>query len=204
MNELIEKFNGYELTCIMSKDGEDFFLDEESIANVLGRSKKTIRKHLATVLDDLDEAQKMSLVSIVPDSLGRMQKRVYSSEVFIEVAYKVKSPQARKFRKWANGILKRELLKPFKNNTRLIGELQNRNEELESQVRTTSAINLNMTNSLSRVTEALAYYEREVKRLRQYEDKYKHRRTKEPEEVVVKVHMTLDEFIDLGGDINDL
>ena len=81
--------------------------------------------------------------------------------------------------------------------------LAERNKELESQVRTTSEINLQMTNSLSRITEALEYYEREVKRLRPYEDKYKHRRTKEPEEVVVKVHMTLDEFMNLGGDINE-
>ncbi len=204
MNELIEKFNGYELTCIMSEDGEDFFLDTKSIANVLGRSIRTIERHIGDVLDDMDERQKMSFVSIVPDSVGRKQKRVYSSEIFIEVAYKVKSKQAREFRNWANGILKRELMKPFKNNTRLIGELEERNTELQSQVRTTSEINLQMTNSLSRITEALEYYEREVKRLRPYEDKYKHRRTKEPEEVVVKVHMTLDEFMNLGGDINEL
>ena len=204
MNELIEKFNGYELTCIMSEDGEDFFLDAESIANVFGRSKKTIYKHIKEILDNKDESQKMRLVHIVPDSNGRMQKKVYSSDIYIEVGYRVKSQQAERFRKWANKILKRELMKPFKNNARLIGELEERNEELQSQVRTTSEINLQMTNSLSRITEALEYYEREVKRLRPYEDKYKHRKTKEPDEVVVKVHMTLDEFMELGGDINEL
>ena len=204
MNELIEKFNGYELTCIMSEDGEDFFLDTESIANVLGRSKKTIEKHIKDVVDDLNKPQKMRFIRKVPGLANRKPKKVYSSEVFIEVAYKVKSPQARKFRNWANEILKRELMKPFKNNTRLIGELEERNTELQSQVRTTSEINLQMTNSLSRITEALEYYEREVKRLRPYEDKYKHRKTKEPDEVVVKVHMTLDEFMNLGGDLNEL
>ena len=204
MNELIEKFNGYELTCIMSEDGEDFFLDTESIATVLGRSKETIKKHLRAVVEDMNKGQKMTFIRKVPGLANRKPKKVYGSEVFIEVAYRVKSPQAREFRNWANGILKRELMKPFKNNTRLIGELEERNEELQSQVRTTSEINLQMTNSLSRITEALEYYEREVKRLRPYEDKYKHRRTKEPEEVVVKVHMTLDEFMNLGGDINEL
>lgn len=204
MNELIEKFNGYELTCIMSEDGEDFFLDTESIATVLGRSTRTIERHIEDVLDDMNKGQKMSFIRKVPGLANRKPKKVYSSEIFIEVAYKVKSPQARQFRNWANGILKRELMKPFKNNTRLIGELEERNTELQSQVRTTSEINLQMTNSLSRVTEALEYYEREVKRLRPYEDKYKHRKTKEPEEVVVKVHMTLDEFMNLGGDINEL
>ena len=204
MNELIEKFNGYELTCIMSEDGEDFFLDTESIANVLGRSKKTIEKHIKDVVDDLNKPQKMRFIRKVPGLANRKPKKVYSSEVFIEVAYKVKSPQAREFRNWANNILKRELMKPFKNNTRLIGELEERNTELQSQVRTTSEINLQMTNSLSRITEALEYYEREVKRLRPYEDKYKHRKTKEPDEVVVKVHMTLDEFMNLGGDLNEL
>lgn len=204
MNELIEKFNGYELTCIMSEDGEDFFLDTESIANVLGRSQKTIEKHIKDIADDLNKPQKMRFIRKVPGLANRKPKNVYSSEVFIEVAYKVKSKQAREFRNWANGILKRELMKPFKNNTKLIGELEEKNTELQSQVRTTSEINLQMTNSLSRITEALEYYEREVKRLRPYEDKYKHRRTKEPEEVVVKVHMTLDEFMNLGGDINEL
>jgi hypothetical protein len=152
----------------------------------------------------MNKGQKMTFIRKVPGLANRKPKKVYSSEVFIEVAYKVKSPQAREFRNWANSILKRELMKPFKNNTRLIGELEERNTELQSQVRTTSEINLQMTNSLSRITEALEYYEREVKRLRPYEDKYKHRRTKEPEEVVVKVHMTLDEFMNLGGDINEL
>ena len=204
MNELIEKFNGYELTCIMSEDGEDFFLDTESIANVLGRSKETIKKHIRAVVEDMNKGQKMTFIRKGPGLANRKPKKVYSSEVFIEVAYKVKSKQAREFRNWANKILKRELMKPFKNNTRLIGELEERNTELQSQVRTTSEINLQMTNSLSRITEALEYYEREVKRLRPYEDKYKHRRTKEPEEVVVKVHMTLDEFMELGGDINEL
>ena len=71
MNELIEKFNGYELTCIMSEDGEDFFLDTESIANVLGRSKKTIEKHIKAVVDDLNKPQKMRFIRKVPGLANR-------------------------------------------------------------------------------------------------------------------------------------
>ena len=122
MNELNEKFNGltcimsedsedlYELTCIMSEDGEDFFLDTESIATVLGRSTRTIEKYIEDVLDDMNEQQKMSFIREVPGLANRKPKKVYSSEVFIEIAYKVKTPQARQFRNWAIRILRRVII----------------------------------------------------------------------------------------------
>lgn len=90
--------------------------------------------------------------------------------------------------------------------------LAERNKELESQVRTTSKINLNMTNQLSLSNKALEEaeraikrYENEVNRLKQYEEKYKRRRTQKPVVKEVVVHMTLDEFMKTnGGDINEL
>lgn len=90
--------------------------------------------------------------------------------------------------------------------------LAERNKELESQVRTTSKINVNMTNQLSLSNKALEEaeraikrYENEVSRLKQYEEKYKRRRTKKPVVKEVVVHMTLDEFMKTnGGDINEL
>ena len=90
--------------------------------------------------------------------------------------------------------------------------LAERNKELESQVRTTSKINLNMTNQLSLSKKALEEaermikcYENEVNRLKQYEAKYKRRRTQKPVVKEVVVHMTLDEFMKTnGGDINEL
>lgn len=90
--------------------------------------------------------------------------------------------------------------------------LAERNKELESQVRTTSKINLNMTNQLSLSNKALEEaeraikrYENEVNRLKQYESKYKRRQTRKPVVKEVVVHMTLDEFMKTnGGDINEL
>lgn len=90
--------------------------------------------------------------------------------------------------------------------------LAERNKELESQVRTTSKINMNMTNQLSLSNKALEEaeraikrYENEINRLKQYESKYKRRRTQKPVVKEVVVHMTLDEFMKTnGGDINEL
>ena len=90
--------------------------------------------------------------------------------------------------------------------------LAERNKELESQVRTTSKINVNMTNQLSLSNKALEEaeraiksYENEVNRLKQYEEKYKRRQTRKPVVKEVVVHMTLDEFMKTnGGDINEL
>lgn len=90
--------------------------------------------------------------------------------------------------------------------------LAERNKELESQVRTTSKINLNMTNQLSLSNKALEEaeraikrYENEVNRLKQYESKYKRRQTRKPVVKEVVVHMTLDEYMKTnGGDINEI
>lgn len=114
MNEIVEKFNDMDITYILSENKDDMYLDTETIAQVFNTSKENINYHIRKLERGEDRRNDISSILIVPDSLGRMRKKLYNLDVVIEIGYMVKSPQAREFRNWANNILKQYILAPAK------------------------------------------------------------------------------------------
>lgn len=114
MNELIEKFNDMNVTYILSENKDDMYLDVETIAEVFNTSKRNINKHIKKIALGEDRGTNSSSILIVPDSLGRMRKKLYNLDVVITIGYWVNSPQAESFRKWGNNILKQYMLAPVR------------------------------------------------------------------------------------------
>ena len=93
-------------------DGETIWLTQQQIADLFGRDRSVITRHLQNIFDtgELDEAsnvQKMHFAhSAKPVAL-------YNLDVIISVGYRVNSYQATQFRIWATKTLKEYVLKGF-------------------------------------------------------------------------------------------
>lgn len=114
MNELIEKFNDIDVKYVLSENKDDMYLDAETIAEVFNTSKRNIDKHILKMKLGDGRRTNSSSILIVPDSIGRMRKRLYNLDVVITLGYWVNTEQAESFRKWGNNILKQYMLAPVR------------------------------------------------------------------------------------------
>jgi len=90
--------------------GENIWLTQAQIAELFGRERSVITKHIRNIFNEneLDEKSNVQFLHI-PNS----DKPVafYSLDVIIAVGYRVKSPRGTQFRQWATTILHEYLQK---------------------------------------------------------------------------------------------
>ena len=93
-------------------EGETLWLQQSKIAALFGRERSVITKHIRNIFveGELDEKSNVQNLHI-PNS----DKPVafYTLDVILAVGYRVKSPQATKFRQWATAVLHEYLQKGF-------------------------------------------------------------------------------------------
>lgn len=84
-------------------EGETLWMTQAQIADLFGRDRSTITRHINNVIEEgeLDEATSVQKVHI---SLGR-PVAIYNLDMVISVGYRVSSAQATLFRRWATGVL---------------------------------------------------------------------------------------------------
>lgn len=227
---LILKENYPNLTVVNLENGISFvhdnntgknYFNNKTIAEACGLKERTIRDHWRK-FKELNSNGDNIAVSLKVLNINRPV--VFKSfDFFTYVAYRSDKNEAVGVRNYISDAIDEKFNKDVGFKKPLVDRLSDalnidkvtlaeRNKELESQVRTTSKINLNMTNQLSlskkaleEAERAIKCYENEVNRLKQYEEKYKHRRTQKPVVKEVVIHMTLDEYMKTnGGDINEL
>jgi hypothetical protein len=92
--------------------GETFWLSKNQMAELFGRDRSVIGKHIKNIfaegeLDEKSNGQKMP----VPNSDKLVD--FYSLDVILAVGYRVKSPQGIYFRQWATTVLHEYLQKGF-------------------------------------------------------------------------------------------
>lgn len=203
-----------------NKTGKNYF-SNKIIAQCTGLDEVTVRRHWMNFKELNTNVQDMNVSLKVPNIDKPVEFK--SFDFLTYVAYRSNKDKAIQMRNYISDAIDEKFNKDVGFKKPLVDRLSDalnidkvtlaeRNKELESQVRTTSKINLNMTNQLSLSNKALEEAEREIKRyenevnrLKQYEEKYKRRRTQKPVVKEVVVHMTLDEFMKTnGGDINEL
>ena len=203
-----------------NKTGKNYF-NQEAISRIVGLNQSAISKRISRYKDEMDNIPNWNIALNVLDSTKPIT--FYDFDVVTYIVYRSNSLEAIRMRNYISNSIDEKFNKDVGFKKPLVDRLSDalnidkvtlaeRNKELESQVRTTSKINLNMTNQLSLSNKALEEaermikcYENEVSRLKQYEAKYKRRRTQKPVVKEVVVHMTLDEYMKTnGGDINEL
>ena len=105
------------------------WLNRQQLALLFGRDVKTIGKHIANALKEelkgVSTVAKFATVQTEGNRTVTRQVEYYDLDVILSVGYRVKSPQGVRFRRWANGILKAQLLRRV-NDRRLLKELEKR------------------------------------------------------------------------------
>ena len=96
-------------------DGDTVWLSLNQIADLLGRDKSTISRHIAKVFAEGELERQAVVAEIATTAADGKTYRVehFNLDVIISVGYRVKSPQGTQFRIWATERLREYLVKGF-------------------------------------------------------------------------------------------
>jgi len=88
--------------------GETVWLRQEQMAQLFGRERSVITRHVGNVFKDgeLDEESNVQNLHIAGSDKS---VKFYNLDVIISVGYRVKSQQGTRFRQWATGTLREHL-----------------------------------------------------------------------------------------------
>lgn len=130
---------GTEYQVILDKGADTIWATELQIANIFGRDRTVVNRHIKNTYKDgeLTEGATSAKIALVRIEGGREIEREvlhYNLDVIISVGYRVKSPLATEFRKWATSKLKEYLLQGYALNTELLNSKSEKIKELESQI----------------------------------------------------------------------
>ena len=106
---------------------ETIWASLDQIADVFGRDKSVISRHLKNIYKEkeLDKKSTVAKNATVQKEGKRNVERVieyYNLDAIISVGYRVNSKTATSFRKWATSILKKHLIEGYTINRKQIGK----------------------------------------------------------------------------------
>lgn len=128
-----------EYQVVLDKDADTIWATELQIAAIFGRDRTVINRHIKNTYKDgeLDESATSAKIAQVRMEGGREIAREvihYNLDVIISVGYRVKSPMATEFRKWATTKLKEYLLQGYAINQELLQSRTEKIKALETQI----------------------------------------------------------------------
>ena len=91
--------------------GETLWMTRAQIADLFGRGRTVITKHISNILEEAD-LEEASSVQKLHTTQGR-PATIYSLDMVISVGYRVSSTQATLFRRWATSVLVQYAKKGF-------------------------------------------------------------------------------------------
>lgn len=111
----------------LDEDRETLWLTQEQIAQLFGRERSVITKHLRNIFKEEELDEKVVSAFFAHTTLhgaieGKTQTKnvkFYNLDAILSVGYRVNSKQGTQFRIWANRILKDYLLKGYAFNNRV-------------------------------------------------------------------------------------
>jgi len=117
-------------------ENETVWLTQEQMAQLFGRDRTVITKHLRNIFseNELDEKSNVQNLHIANSD---KPVKYYNLDVIISVGYRVKSLQGTKFRQWATARLREYIVKGFAMNDELLKNAGSGNyfEELLARIR---------------------------------------------------------------------
>lgn len=92
-----------------------FWMPQRRIAELFGKDKSTISRHLKNIFGDgeLDRDSVVANIATTAADGKTYQTDFYSLDAILAVGYRVNSPQATRFRQWATATLKEYVTKGF-------------------------------------------------------------------------------------------
>ena len=135
-NDIVIFRNGeLELEVSVSEDRETVWLTQKQIAELFGKDRRTITRHIQNIYKD-NELEQDSVCSFFEHtgSDGKNYKvQFYNLDMILAVGYRVKSPNGIVFRKWATSILKDYMLKGYAINQKRL-EALDRTVKIQSRI----------------------------------------------------------------------
>lgn len=121
-NEVVQfKDGSFVLDVNVSSNGETVWLNREQLSQLFDRDIKTIGKHINNTLkEELDSSSVAKFATVKKEGDRQVTREIeyYNLDMIISLGYRVKSKRGVLFRKWANSILKKYLLKGYVVNER--------------------------------------------------------------------------------------
>jgi prophage antirepressor-like protein len=105
-------------------EGETVWLSLQQLAELFGRDKSVISRHLKNVFDT-NELERESVVAKNATTAvdGKIyQVEYYNLDAIISVGYRVNSTRATRFRQWATGVLRQHLVEGYTLNQQRLKE----------------------------------------------------------------------------------
>ncbi len=137
-------------------ENETVWLNQKQMAELFGKSKKTISEHIGNVFSE-GELEKDSVVRKFRTTAedGKIYEvNFYNLDVIISVGYRVKSKQGTQFRIWANKVLKQYLIKGYALNREKLQA-----EKLDELTKTIQLINQSLKTQGLSANEAKGFVE---------------------------------------------
>lgn len=121
-------------------EGETFWLSLNQIAELFGRDKSVISRHISKIYKDgeLDKGATVAKNATVQIEAGREVTRTieyYNLDAILSVGYRVNSKRGTQFRQWATQRLKDYLVQGYAINEKRLAEKQQQVEYLKTGIR---------------------------------------------------------------------
>lgn len=128
-----------EYQVLLDKGADTIWATELQIAEFFGRDRTVVNRHIKNAFreGELDqEAASAKIAQVRKDGDREIEREVlqYNLDVILSVGYRVKSPLATEFRKWATSKFKEYLIKGYSLNKELLNCKAEKIKELETQI----------------------------------------------------------------------
>ena len=130
---LIYKTHQNEVELKVKFKNESVWLRQNEIAFLFGKERSVITKHINKIFTD-KEVDKKSNVQKVHITNSDKPVEFYGLDIILAVGYRVNSPRAIHFSKWATKIIKQYLIKGYVVNEKRLLEAENKFHELQGTV----------------------------------------------------------------------
>ena len=118
-------------------DNETFWLSLNQIAELFGRDKSVISRHLKNIFaeSELEKNQVVAFFATTASDAKIYQVEYFNLDAIISVGYRVNSKQGTRFRIWATERLRDYLVKGFAINEKRVKEYQENLIELQKTIK---------------------------------------------------------------------
>jgi len=128
-----------EFQIILDPEQDTIWLTEIQIAELFGRDRTVINRHINNSLEEgeLDQDSTSTFFALVRKEGNRNITRDikhYNLDAIISVGYRVKSPIATEFRKWATHKLKEYLIQGYSVNQELLKKQRYKIQQLDNEI----------------------------------------------------------------------
>ena len=113
--------------------GETVWLRQNEIADLFGKERSVINRHINNIFED-KEIDKKSNVHFLHIANSDKPVAFYGLDVILAVGYRTNSVRVIHFRQWATKILKNYLLKGYAINEKRLPEVKDKFRELQNTV----------------------------------------------------------------------